>query len=315
MDDLPLIDIAAITSTDADARRALAGRIGAACREVGFFVINGHGVPRDWIDQTFAASARLFALPAEAKRAMAIDKLGHNRGYVGLGVEALDEKTAADHKEAFNLIWTDADDRIRNDPTGDARPENVWPDLPGFRDVVQRYFDAVLAVGRRLHTAFALDLGLADNFFADKIDRPLATLRLLRYPTPTHEVPSERIGAGTHTDYGNVTLLATDGVAGLQVRRRDGRWVDAPAVPGAFICNVGDCLMRWTNDIYVSTPHRVVKPATERYSIALFVDPNPDALVSAIPSCVSPGEVPRYAPITAGDYLQQRFASTYSVRG
>lgn len=305
MDDLPLIDISALASTDTGARRALAAQIGAACREVGFFVITGHGVPRDLIDQTFAASARLFALPAEAKRAMAIDKLGSNRGYVGLGVEALDEKTAADHKEAFNLVWTD----------GNTRPENVWPALPGFREVVQRYFDAVLAVGRRLHSSFALDLGLPEDFFADKIDRPLATLRLLRYPTPTREVPSERIGAGTHTDYGNVTLLATDGVAGLQVRRRDGRWVDAPAVPGAFICNVGDCLMRWTNDIYVSTPHRVVRPAAERYSIALFVDPNPDALVSAIPSCVAASESPRYEPITANDYLQRRFASTYGPHG
>ncbi len=305
MDDLPLIDISALASTDVAARHAVAGQIGAACREVGFFVITGHGVPRDLIADTFAASARLFALPAKAKRAMAIDKLGSNRGYVGLGVEALDEKTAADHKEAFNLIWTDSQ----------TRPENVWPPLPGFRDVVQRYFDAALEVGRRLHSSFALDLGLAEDFFDDKIDRPLATLRLLRYPTPTHEVPSERIGAGTHTDYGNVTLLATDGVAGLQVRRRDGRWVDAPAVPGAFICNVGDCLMRWTNDIYVSTPHRVVKPAAERFSIALFVDPNPDALVSAIPSCVAPGESPRYAPITANDYLQQRFASTYGAGG
>jgi isopenicillin N synthase-like dioxygenase len=128
---------------------------------------------------------------------------------------------------------------------------------------------------------------------------------------PAQAVPAGQIGAGTHTDYGNVTLLATDGVAGLQVQRRDGVWLDAPALHGAFICNIGDCLMRWTNDLYVSTPHRVLKPAAERYSIALFVDPNPDALVSAIPSCVPAGESPRYAPITTHDYLQQRFAATY----
>jgi isopenicillin N synthase-like dioxygenase len=283
------------------ARRAVARQVGTACREVGFFVVTGHGVPTSLIAHAFAESARLFAQPAEVKRAMAIDRLGSNRGYVGLGVEALDEKTAADHKEAFNLIWTDAR----------TRPDNVWPALPGFRDTVQRYFDEVLAVGVRLHQAFALDLGLPGDFFADKIDRPLATLRLLHYPVPLHAAPEEQIGAGAHTDYGNVTLLATDGVAGLQVRRRDGTWIDAPALPGAFICNIGDCLMRWTNDIYVSTPHRVLKPAAERYSIALFVDPNPEALVSAVPSCVAAGETPRYAPITAHDYLQQRFAATY----
>jgi isopenicillin N synthase-like dioxygenase len=254
---------------------------------------------------TFAASARFFALPVATKRRLAIGQLGGNRGYVGLGVEALDETTSADHKEAFNVVWTDAT----------TRPANAWPALPGFEDVVQRCFDAQLAVGRTLHAAFATDLGLAEDFFADKIDRPLATLRLLHYPTPDEAMPSGRIGAGTHTDYGNVTLLATDGVAGLQVRRRDGRWIDAPATPGAFLCNIGDCLMRWTNDLYMSTPHRVLTPAAERYSIAMFVDPNPDAIVSAIASCVAPGDAPRYPPIRVSDYLQQRFASTYAKTG
>ena len=302
MQDIPLIDIAPLATGDAAARRAVAAQIGAACRGVGFFVITGHGVSAASIDATCAQIARLFAEPMAAKREMAIGKLGSNRGYVGLGVEALDEKTAADHKEAFNLIWTD-------DAT---RPANVWPPLTGFRDVVQGYFHAVLAVGARLHQAFALDLGLPEDFFADKIDRPLATLRLLHYPLPAQAAPEGQIGAGAHTDYGNVTLLATDGVAGLQVRRRDGGWIDVPATPGAFICNIGDCLMRWTNDIYVSTPHRVLKPAAERYSIAMFIDPNPDALVSAIPSCVPAGESPRHAPVTTHDYLQQRFAATYA---
>ena len=303
--DIPLIDISALRSANLSARRAVSAQIGAACREVGFFAIVGHGVSADLVADTFAASARFFALPAETKRRMAIGTLGSNRGYVGIGVEALDEKTAADHKEAFNLIWTD----------GSTRPVNIWPALPGFQEVVQRYFDSVLAVGRTLHAAFAIDLNLDDDFFADKIDRPLATLRLLHYPVPTEAGPSGQIGAGTHTDYGNVTLLATDGVAGLQVRRRDGTWIDAPALPGAFICNIGDCLMRWTNDIYVSTPHRVLMPAAERYSIAMFLDPNPDAVVSAIPSCVAEGDAPRYAPISASDYLQQRFASTYGEAG
>ena len=304
MTDLPIIDIADLGSEDRAARRRVAARIGGACREVGFFVVTGHGVSPASVAETFAVSAAFFAQPEEAKRALAIGRLGHNRGYVGTGVEALDEKAAADHKEAFNLIWTDGVDR----------PANVWPDVPGFRAAVQGYFDAVLAVGRRLHSAFALDLDLAEDFFADKIDQPQATLRLLHYPLPPADAPHGQAGAGTHTDYGNVTLLATDGVAGLQVRRRDGTWLDAPALPGAFICNIGDCLMRWTNDIYVSTPHRVLAPTAERYSIALFVDPNPEAVVEAIPSCVPEGTSPRHPPISARDYLQQRFASTYGRR-
>ncbi len=299
---IPVIDIAALASGDATARLRVAAEVGAACRGVGFFAVVGHGVPAALVADAFAASRAFFALDAVAKRALAIGKLGHNRGYVDLGVEALDETRGADQKEAFNLIWTDEH----------TRPPNAWPPIDGWRPRVQAYFDAVLAAARRLHIAFAIDLGLAEDYFDDRIDQPLAALRLLHYPAPDAGAAGEGIGAGAHTDYGNVTLLATDGVAGLQVRTREGDWIDAPCVPGAFICNIGDCLMRWTNDVYVSTPHRVLRPAAERYSIALFLDPNPDAVVSAIPSCVPAGEAPRYAPITAQAYLQSRFDATYA---
>jgi isopenicillin N synthase-like dioxygenase len=299
---IPVLDIAGLRSAEPTRRAAVAREIGVACRGIGFFAITGHGVATERIADTFAAAAEFFALPLQAKRRLAIGAHGHNRGYVALGTESLDERAAPDLKEAFNLIWTDEA----------VRPPNVWPALPGWRERVQAYFDAVLAVGRRLHTAFALDLGQPEDFFADKIDQPQATLRLLRYPAPfAADAPVGQAGAGTHTDYGNVTLLATDHVAGLQVQRRGGGWIDVPPLPGAFICNIGDCLMRWSNDVYVSTPHRVLPPRQERYSIAFFLDPNPDALVSALPGCVLPGEVPKYPPVTAADYLQQRFAATY----
>jgi isopenicillin N synthase-like dioxygenase len=304
MSDIPVIDIAVLASSSLSQRREVAAAVGAACRGVGFFAVTGHGVPAALVAQAFGAGRAVFALDAGAKEALAMHHHGQNRGYVALGVESLDEHAAADRKEAFNLVWTDERER----------PPNVWPPLAGWRETVQPYFDAVLDAGRRLHAAFALDLGLPEDFFAGKLDRPQATLRFLRYPAASSAAAPGELGAGTHTDYGNVTLLATDGVAGLQVRRRDGAWIDAPVVPGAFLCNIGDCLMRWTNDVYVSTPHRVLQPLAERHSIALFVDPNPDALVAAIPSCVPAGEVPRYAPVSAQQYLQQRFDSTYQHR-
>lgn len=301
-DDIPRIDIAALSSPDPGARSEVAAAIGRACRDTGFFVITGHGIAPTAMDDAFMAAHEVFALPPEAKRPLAIGAHGHNRGYVGLAVEALDEKTARDLKEAYNLIWTDETTRV----------PNVWPPLPGWRGRAQAYFDAVLSVGQRLHRAFALDLGLPEDFFDDKVNRPQATLRFLHYPVRFGaDAPQGQAGAGAHTDYGNVTLLATDGVAGLQVRRRDGRWLDVPALPHAFVCNIGDCLMRWSNDVYVSTPHRVQPPTSERYSIAFFLDPNPDALVSALPSCVPAGQAPKYPPISAADYLKERFAATY----
>jgi isopenicillin N synthase-like dioxygenase len=304
-DQIPLIDIAALSGGDLAARRAVAHAVGAACRDIGFFAITGHGIPATQMAQAFEAGQRLFELDAGAKEALSIRRHGHNRGYVALGVESLDEKAAPDLKEAYNLVWDGASDR----------PANLWPPIAGWQTPVQAYFDAVLAVGRRLHRAFALDLGLAEDFFADKLDQPMATLRFLRYPpAPTTQSGTSggaQAGAGAHTDYGNVTLLATDGVPGLQVQSRDGRWIDAPHLPGAFMCNIGDCLMRWSNDVYLSTPHRVGAPPRLRHSIAFFLDPNPDALVSALPGCVPAGQAPRHPPITAAEHLRQRLQATY----
>jgi isopenicillin N synthase-like dioxygenase len=178
------------------------------------------------------------------------------------------------------------------------------------------YFDAAWETGLRLHEAFALDLGIARNHFADKLDRPLATLRLLHYPPRPQSVEQGQMGAGEHTDYGCVTLLATDDAGGLEVRTRSGEWLRAPHVPGAFVCNIGDCLMRWTNDIYVSTPHRVVNPAgRERYSVAFFLDPNPDALVACLPGCATADRPVRYPPIRGDDYLQAKLDATYKSSG
>jgi isopenicillin N synthase-like dioxygenase len=122
----------------------------------------------------------------------------------------------------------------------------------------------------------------------------------------------EQPGAGEHTDYGNITLLATDGVAGLEVRQLDGTWVEVADTKDLLLCNIGDCLMRWTNDRYRSTPHRVRIPEAERYSIAFFLDPNPDAIVE--PILASPDEAPRYAPISVRDYLLGRLDATYEHR-
>ncbi len=305
MTQIPVIDVSGLRSTELTQRLAAAATLGRACRDVGFFYVTGHGVEPAAVQGIFAAAHRLFALPAADKAALSITG---NRGYVGLGAERLDEG-AADQKEAFNIgleLPPDDAELLAGRP---FRAANRWPALPGWREEALRYFDCCMRLQATIHRGFALDLGVAEDFFADKMDRPAAILRLLRYPAA--QAGGAELGAGQHTDYGNLTILATDGVAGLQVRRRDGAWLDAPHVPDAFVCNIGDCLMRWTNDAYASTPHRVLRPARERFSVAFFADPNPDALVEALPSCVAPGSVARYAPVTSAAYLQGRLDATY----
>jgi isopenicillin N synthase-like dioxygenase len=299
MDSLPIIDLTGLSSGDEVAFARVAGEIGEACRTIGFFYLVNHGVPAELMKRAFVESAAYFAQPVATKAKLSMKIIGANRGYAALLGEMLDPKAGADVKEAFNIgldLAPDDPELIAGVP---FRALNAWPDLPGFKATFSAYFDACTALSVAIHRAFARDLGLPLDFFAGKLNKPMATLRMLHYP-PT---PAGEIGAGEHTDYGNITLLATDDVGGLEVRTRAGEWIVAPPIPGAFVVNIGDCLMRWTNDVYVSTPHRVVnRSGRERYSIAYFFDPNPEALVEGIPSC---GE-PRYAPILASDYLKMR---------
>jgi isopenicillin N synthase-like dioxygenase len=305
-DGLPVIDLGSSGEEGGASLTSIAAEVGAACRDVGFFYVVNHGVDPELIGEAFAQSRKFFALPVADKRKLAIETIGGNRGYSGLLHEALDPGRGPDMKEAFNVGLELAADDPELLAGASFRSLNAWPGVAGFRETVLSYYDACAALGARLHRAFAQDLGLRADFFDDQFDRPMATLRLLHYPAPPRGTAAPT-GAGEHTDYGNLTLLATDDVGGLEVKTRAGQWIEAPVVPGAFIVNIGDCLMRWTNDVYVSTPHRVVnRSARERYSIAFFYDPNPEAMVETIPSCVRESEVGRYPPILAADYLKMR---------
>ncbi len=286
-----------------------AAKIGAACRDPGFFVIANHPVPKPLIDDLFAQGDTFFALPAADKAPLAISQNANNRGWAALGSESLDEGSGQiDQKQAFNIGLDLAPDDPRVIANEPFRGVNVWPDLPGFKETALAYFEAVWRLGVALHGAFETDLGLPQGYFAPHFDAPMATLRLLSYPAATGL--QGQIGAGAHTDYGSVTLLMTDGAPGLQVKPRGGDWTDVPHMDGAFIVNIGDCLMRWSNNIYVSTPHRVLPPPRPRRSIAFFLDPNPDSVISALPGT---GE-PLYPPVTGAEYLRSRLDATYKPK-
>ncbi len=295
---VPIIDMSALTSPEPELRTRALADLARACREVGFFGIIGHDIPQSLIAEVFAASRAFFALPTEVKLTLRGDMLATNLGYVPLGGERLSADLPPDQKEAYNI----------GPEIGPDAHSAPWPDLPGWRASMRGYFAACHDLGRRLHRSLADILGLNDDFFEASLETPAAVLRLLHYPRGGEG--AKNAGAGEHTDYGNITILATDGVAGLQVKDRSGRWIDVAGVDGGFVCNIGDCLMRWTNSAFVSTPHRVVAPAAERYSIAFFLDPDPTALVEPILTPEAPA--PLFAPILAGDYIQSRLAPTYA---
>ena len=308
MANLPVIDISGLRSEHVADRRAVAAELGRASREIGFFYALGHGVAPETSAAVFAASRQFFDQPQAAKHALSIKRSDNDVGYIGLEDEQLDPTAPADNKEAFNIGLELAADHPAIVEGRLFRGPNFWPDLPGWREIMLDYYDRCWAAGRLIHKGFCLDLGIEETFFEDKLDEPIGILRLLRYP-PRGENAARQLGAGAHCDYGNITLLATDGVDGLQVRPRNGEWIDAPSIDGALICNIGDCLMRWTGDIYVSTPHRVIQPIADRYSIAFFLDPNPDAPVETLP-----GMAAKYPPTTGGEYLKQKLDATYAHR-
>lgn len=287
-------------------RAALVADLGVAVRDTGFLLLQNSEIPADLRARVLAQTDAVFALPEAEKAEVAISNTPHFRGWARPGVESLDEtRGEVDTKQTFNIGY--------DLPPGDPRigqpfrGPNQWPDLPGFRETMLAYYTAAQSQGTALLSLLAEDLGLAPDHFAPLFDAPLSALRLLHYP-PATGAPGE-IGAGAHTDYGAITLLMTDGEPGLQVRPRGGNWTDVPHVPGAYVVNIGDCLMRWSNDIYVSTPHRVLPPARTRRSVAFFVEANPDAVVEALPGTGNA----KYPPVRAADYLQSRLQATYAA--
>src|SRR5881296_354809 len=320
---VPVIDLAPARAAAAD-RLRVAAAIDAACREIGFFAIDGHGVPARVVDELRAVAHAFFAMPREDKLAARHPVAGTNRGYHPVGGEALssanDAPAPPDLKEFFHVgpvdvgsdaYYTSAEGRQHFTP-------NVWPAVPaGFQRAASVYYRAMSELARSLMRLAALALDVDETFFDDKIDRSIGTMRLNYYPAQTGLPAPGQLRAGAHTDYGGVTILSGEDVpGGQQVRTRDGRWVDVATLPTTFVVNIGDLLMRWTNDRWLSNLHRVVNPPPDagagraRLSIAFFNHPNYDALIECLPS-QGPA---RHPPVLSGEYRDLKYAKTGLAR-
>ena len=321
MNTVPVIDISALFGIGA-ARLQVARAIGDACEEIGFFCITGHGVDAALTDEVRRVARSFFRLPLDEKQQIS-RRPPRFRGYVGMGTEGLGRISGygvADLKEAFSMGPVDfPDDPYHTSAAGAAHFEtNRWPVRPqDFRPVMEAYYRVMAALASRLMGGFALALDLPEDWFADKIDHPISNVRVNFYPPQAHSPDPGMIRAGAHTDYGSVTILLTeDASAGLEVRSVSNDWFEIPHRPGHFVVNIGDLMAQWTNDRFVSTLHRVGNPragdATDRVSVAYFQQPNYDALIECIPTCLRSGDSPKYQPITSGDHrrLKLNFAST-----
>ena len=316
---LPTIDLAPFARGlgVTDEAREQAHLLDQTFRHTGFIAAKNHGVSASTKAAMLEASRTFFAEPDDTKNAIAIGKSNCHRGYVGIATETLDDKNtmAGDLKETLD---TGIDHPVDHPEVLKGTPlhgPNQLPSTPGFRAAYDRYFAEAVDAAERVMRAMAIALDLPIEHFLSLGDT-IYNLRLIHYPPQETVRPIEgQLGCGAHTDYGSITLLTDDGVGGLQVMKRGGQWIDVVIPEDHLVVNIGDLMAIWTNDRWVSNPHRVINPRqTDRYSIPLFVTPPYWANIECLPSCLSAGEKPKHEPMLSGPYLLARFDSTHSYR-
>ena len=308
-EDVPVLDLSLLDRPDGVG--ALAAELRSACLNLGFFYIANHGVPQALHEGIFDVTQRYFALPLEERMKDLMDTR-FKRGFMPHGLSH-SPGFDPDLKESFELAL----DLPLHDPDVEKgrllHGPNRWPaDHPWLRAVAEPYFHATMALGRRLLGIFAVSLDLERDYFEQFCTKPMMHMRLFHYwPQPMTD-DDMMFGVRPHSDLGMLTILNQDPIGGLELRKRDGEWVGAPHIPGTFVVNIGDLFRTWTNDTYVSTPHRVInRTSKERYSVPTFFCLDYDTPVSCLPTCLKPGEAPKHPTIKAGEYVESRLSQSY----
>lgn len=299
---IPELDLARLVPGHPSRDRALRV-LSRAAEETGVLTVTHPDLGRSEVRSVIDAYLSFFKRPEQAKAALDMARTGSNRGWGRPGAERVDPDANPDYKEVFDMGFAlPADDPLAAMGRKYYAP-NLWPeDLPGFRETLTDYYARAMAVALDLLRALAEAVALDRDYFDSRFDRPMALLRGNYYP-PRPETAGDRdFGIAAHTDYGCLTLLATDGTAGLEAQTRDGAWIPVTAAPGTFVVNFGEMFEIWTAGRVRATPHRVIGGPDERVSIPLFFNPNYDTNVAPMGS----GEVR-----LAGDHLSRRYDETY----
>jgi isopenicillin N synthase-like dioxygenase len=290
---IPILDLDPLLAGEPDALPRLGAELARALEDIGFFFITNHGVPWELVTDVYDLARRLHALPPEELEPITMDAAhGGYLPYAGgtsYASEIAGEVRTPNLNAAFFVH--------RNG----YRVANRWPDLEGFQPTVEAYIDAVEGLCHRLLPVLASSLGLAPDHFAPHFDAPSCTLRMSHYPVVDYG--EHDWGLAPHTDSSIFTLLPTNEVPGLEIRPAGYDWIEPPHLPQAYLVNSGDMLKRWTNHRFRSTAHRARNASDgDRYAMPFFFGARDDALIEALPTCVSIDNPARHEPITYGDY-------------
>ncbi|CAI7643926.1 gibberellin 20-oxidase [Penicillium manginii] len=329
---IPIIDLERARSADPDEVRRAAKEVYLAFKNVGFAYIENHGVPQDLIDEAFEWSRKFFALSqADKDKAPHPPQGWYHRGYSGIGREKVVQMEFDKERIAEKRKTPDVKESFELGNESDERMPNIWiPEdiLPGFRAFFTKFFEVCSGMEEVMLSTIAVGMGLEKNFFLEYHQNKTNQCRLLHYPAVEEDFlrlgKAERIAA--HSDFGTMTILFQDQVGGLEVEdiHEKGMFNPAPYIPGTAVVNIGDLLMRWSNDELKSTLHRVRAPplvdspgessgriTRPRYSIPYFISPDRDRVIDCVPGCYGPDRPKKYEPITSGDYISMRMNATY----
>lgn len=303
--EVPTLSLRAYTEGGAAEKAAFVEGLFKGIKDYGFIILKDHGVDPVLFDRAYELLPKVFALPVDVKKKSLSPAGDGQRGYTPFGKEHAKDSPVMDLKE----FWHVGRELPAGHPDKSHQPDNIWPaEFPEFKPLFLALFDQLEKAGTVMLEALTGPLEVERDFFAKMVHNGSSVLRLLHYPPIPEGADPRCLRSAPHEDINFITILPTATAAGLQLKDRDGKWLDVNAEPGTLIVDAGDMLARLTNDVIPSTTHQVVNTPeathSPRYSMPFFMHPRPEANLSCLPSCRGAGA--KYPDISAGDFLLQR---------
>ena len=303
--EIPVLDLGPYMAGEKGALEDIGFKVRDIQETIGFWAVTNHGVSWNILENTYEQLKRFFALSQEEKLQYRINELSvgfvppKSTKYI---TSIINENTKKDLNETLiTALERPSDHPLIVSGTRFVGP-NQWPDnLPGFRETIVEYQKEILNLGRKLLPIFAVALELPANYFDEYFKDPVMWSRNAHYPA---EIPEKnQYGIAPHSDHSFLTMLPTTEVPGLQILSQNGDWIDAKYIDKGILVNTGEFLNRWTNGRFIPTPHRVVPPESDRYSIATFFNPSPETIATPLETCCSDANPARYEPMSLIDYV------------
>lgn len=274
-------------------------------KDYGFIILKDHGISQSLFDQAYLILEKLYSQPIETKMKYVSPNGGGQRGYTAFGKEHAKGSPVMDLKEFWHVGREVPDQH----PFAKYYPKNIWPtETPEFKEVFSKLYFSLELAGMQMMQALTQPLEVEKTFFENMVKEGNSILRLLHYPPIPEGADPRCLRAAPHEDINFITILPAATQSGLQLKDRDGQWLDIKSEPGTLIVDAGDMLSRLTNEVIPSTTHQVVNPNDgtnkSRYSMPFFMHPHPESVLSCLPSCRGTGA--KYADITAHEFLMQR---------